>query len=858
MGDRARSTAAARPGSPYLRTVTLLRKKWPIVAGSAAGLLLAGLAVLWAAGVFKMKTADGILVVQVNEPNAEVFVDGDRMTVSWNDGGTKAEIHVKPGTRKVEVKKDGFGVDGTDLTFKDGDRVVFTARLLPEPRTTNAGQPPPDAKKPDVPSVAGAADGFTPLFNGKDLTGWKTHPSQPGNWRVEDGVLIGSGPAESYLYSERGDYKDFHLRAEARINDGGNSGLFFRTSFGPGRPANNPKLPLGYEAQINSIHSDSHKTGSLFAGSDGAVVTVDESPVPAGEWFTEEVIAEGNHLVVKVNGKTTADYTDAKRLFTSGHVALQQLNPQTVAEFRKIEIKELTQADDAAPTAPAADGFVSLFNGKDLTGWSVDSGAAERWKVEEGQIKGTGIGSAGRGWLLSEKEYENFVLTLEFQAAAEADGAVGIRARPGEMEGGLPHHLAIKLTGYTNPALPRIGAFYYWPNTWQQPSKQAEVAPKGEWNKLTVRVQGDELRISVNGQEVQNLSLAEFAKKPNVFPGVNRPSGRIGLQQHTGEIRFRNIEIKELPPAEAPAPTAPAADGFVPLFNGKDLTGWKTDPKQPGNWRVENGLLTGSGAISHLFTERGDFKDFDLHAEVRVNQDGNSGIYFHAPFGLANSDAYPGGYEVQICHRYNQPAFLTGSLVGLVKAPILGLAADEWFTMEIIAVGKEYTVKVNNKTTAYYVDEHGTASQGHFALQVWKPATTVVQFRNIEIKELPPAKTAPTPEQPAPAPPADPFQANSVWVNDGKAMTLTVLERKGETFHARFVIGNSLERMVTGTVKDGKVSWLAKDVRVIKGGPGADNQATITRDKDGDLLNFTYGDKGRTIGAFVLRLKKGQ
>ncbi len=89
-------------------------------------------------------------------------------------------------------------------------------------------------------------------------------------------------------------------------------------------------------------------------------------------------------------------------------------------------------------------------------------------------------------------------------------------------------------------------------------------------------------------------------------------------------------------------------------------------------------------------------------------------------------------------------------------------------------------------------------------------------------------------------------------------MTLTVLERKGETFHARFVIGNSLERMVTGTVKDGKVSWLAKDVRVIKGGPGADNQATITRDKDGDLLNFTYGDKGRTIGAFVLRLKKGQ
>ena len=109
------------------------RKVW-IGGARPCPLGLLGLVVLWAGGVFKVRTADGILVVQVNEPNAEVFVDGDRMTVSWNDGGTKAEIHVKPGTRKVEVKKDGFGVDGTDLTFRDGDREVFTARLLPEPR----------------------------------------------------------------------------------------------------------------------------------------------------------------------------------------------------------------------------------------------------------------------------------------------------------------------------------------------------------------------------------------------------------------------------------------------------------------------------------------------------------------------------------------------------------------------------------------------------------------------------------------------------------------------------------------------------------------------------------------------------
>src|SRR5207249_9653068 len=107
------------------------------------------------------------------------------------------------------------------------------------------------------------------------------------------------------------------LRVEACINDGGNSGVYFRSGSVP-RPA----FPQGYEAQINSTHRDPNKTGSLYAGASGAVVSIRESPVPPREWFTQEVIAEGNHIIIKVNGKTTADYTDEKRLFTSGHLAL--------------------------------------------------------------------------------------------------------------------------------------------------------------------------------------------------------------------------------------------------------------------------------------------------------------------------------------------------------------------------------------------------------------------------------------------------------------------------------------------------------------------------------------------------------
>ena len=168
---------------------------------------------------------------------------------------------------------------------------------------------------------------FVPLFNGRDLSGWRTHPSQPGNWRVENGVLIGSGADASHLYTERGDYADFHVRVEARIMKDGNSGLDFRTTFGPQWPSAAPKFPYGYKAQIdNDNHQD--RTGSLFVmdggnGSGSAVVRIRDSLVPPGEWFTMEVIAQGPHIEIKVNGEKVASRDDSQ--FAKGHIALQQL-----------------------------------------------------------------------------------------------------------------------------------------------------------------------------------------------------------------------------------------------------------------------------------------------------------------------------------------------------------------------------------------------------------------------------------------------------------------------------------------------------------------------------------------------------
>ena len=124
------------------------------------------------------------------------------------------------------------------------------------------------------------------------------------------------------------------------INDVGNSGQYFRTQFGPG-------YPKGYEAQINATHGYPIRTGSLYPSFLGLTVeekreiSVYEQLHRPGVWFTQEVIAERNHIVIKVNGDKTVDFMDRNNTYAKGHFALQQHDPKTLVKFRKIEIKEL-------------------------------------------------------------------------------------------------------------------------------------------------------------------------------------------------------------------------------------------------------------------------------------------------------------------------------------------------------------------------------------------------------------------------------------------------------------------------------------------------------------------------------------
>jgi hypothetical protein len=313
--------AAAKPGP------AVWYRRPPVLAGVTSAVLVLSLGAWLLAGVIfktKVKTPDGeaVVVLEINPPGAEVLVDGQQLTVHVPGESQPIEIKVEPGPHQFVIRKEGFRAVTREIEIPTGKAETIKVWLEP--------------KKP-----VNTATGFVPLFNGKDLTGWKSLAASKATWEVKDGVLIGSG-GRGYLFNDPTCYENFHLRVEAMINDGGNSGVYFRAPFGPTTPQGHPAF--GNEAQINITHQDPHKTGSLYVANKVAV-GLPKTPTELAQWFTLEVIADGQHLVVKVNGKVTADYIELAVGSRSGRIALQVLDAATVVKFRRIEIKELPPGD---------------------------------------------------------------------------------------------------------------------------------------------------------------------------------------------------------------------------------------------------------------------------------------------------------------------------------------------------------------------------------------------------------------------------------------------------------------------------------------------------------------------------------
>lgn len=177
---------------------------------------------------------------------------------------------------------------------------------------------------------------WIPLFDGKSLDGWEKVGSDKSMWEVKDGALHGSGDA-SMLVCTKGPYKNFRYRAEIKINDKGNSGLYFRT-------ARKPSFLDGYEAQIDSTHSDPIRTGSLYG-----MCHVYRQLVKPDTWFTYDLEVrddvwrgrEMTRIKITVDGVELYEYLDFAKTFKSGHFAFQQHDPGSRVDIRKVEVLPL-------------------------------------------------------------------------------------------------------------------------------------------------------------------------------------------------------------------------------------------------------------------------------------------------------------------------------------------------------------------------------------------------------------------------------------------------------------------------------------------------------------------------------------
>jgi hypothetical protein len=174
----------------------------------------------------------------------------------------------------------------------------------------------------------------------------------------------------------------------------------------------------------------------------------------------------------------------------------------------------------------------------------------------------------------------------------------------------------------------------------------------------------------------------------------------------------------------------PDADGWITIFDGKTLDGWKAN-EQPKNWTVEDECIVGRGERSHLFyTEAGELSDLEFQVEVKLNKAGNSGMYFRAKF----EEGWPTGYEAQVENSSPDPR-KTGSLYRFEDIKEQLIEDDTWWTQHVICKGNHITIKVNDKVVVDYEDKENTYKKGFIALQQHDPGS-VVHYRNLKIKKL--------------------------------------------------------------------------------------------------------------------------
>ncbi|MGQ0636234.1 MAG: 3-keto-disaccharide hydrolase [Planctomycetaceae bacterium] len=359
--------------------------------------------------------------------------------------------------------------------------------------------------------------------------------------------------------------------------------------------------------------------------------------------------------------------------------------------------------------------FTALFNGKDLTGWygtlpTLDlrkrltyfeaAGAyranqaefASHWRAENGELVNDGQGA----YATTDREFGDYELWIDYKTVPLADSGIYLRGCP-----------QVQIWDYTKAGGKwNLGADKgsggLWNNTVGTPGRDPLVLADrtfGEWNRFFIRHVGDRVWVRLNDQLVVDDAVLQFLwDKTRPLPA----RGPIELQTHGGEIRWRNVFLREIPPDEANAILrGKDPEGFVPLFNGKDLTGWQG---ATGDYEIVEGVLRckpGKGGV--LFTSE-VYEDFVVRLEIKLSPAGNNGLAIRYP-GEGDPSS-TGMCEVQVLDSENakyaeriDPRQAHGSAYGMIPAHRGYLRpAGQWNYQQVTVRGSKLKVELNGVT----------------------------------------------------------------------------------------------------------------------------------------------------------------
>lgn len=353
----------------------------------------------------------------------------------------------------------------------------------------------------------------------------------------------------------------------------------------------------------------------------------------------------------------------------------------------------------------ANDSFTPLFDGKSLTGWTIVNGPESAFYANEGAIV-VHEGSNYPTWLRTNREFENFEFRCEVFIKGWANGGLFF----GAPLYGRPTECGFKVNLFQKQDAPSLGESIgaIFPSV---PPKLINVRNKGEWNSIRVLMDYPSLKIWINDALVQDLNCATH---PDLK--YKRRSGYIGIESLSYPLRYRNIQIRELPSKEK----------WTTLYNSPaDLEKWNVLQKP----KIEAlGEVLRTDGLGYLATKQ-LYKNFELDCYIRASKHSNGGVIFRA-----KSEKTDEHYEIQL-HDVEGAVYPTGSLYHFVRCkPYPRIEAEQWYPFQLIVKDTQCVVRVNGDTVVDYGKlerlEPGSIMLQAHQLGKW------IEYQRIRVREI--------------------------------------------------------------------------------------------------------------------------